>query len=294
MLRSSATVASIIARLGDVADVSGPGAESASRLRVADVTGLAPITIDPSVVRSALNGSAWATTAHITGTCQLRRAVRTITVPELIAAATAVASTAGGEVVTSVLREPMAVSIPDDGQVPVVTAEPLDRRQLGSTAYRLRVMNGEYELARSLVVLQVQRWRSALVAARSLKRGEILEHSDLRSERIAVSRSAAEPLDDPAAIVGTRLRRDLAPGTILAATDLQRPAAVAGGSSVELLFTQGLITVTTTGQALAEADIGGTVAVRRGDGRTIHGTVIAPGRVQVGNDRNHPGGTAAK
>jgi flagella basal body P-ring formation protein FlgA len=282
-LRPAVSLAAPRAVLSDVADLAGDAdrVAAAGARPLVELPSLAPVTVDARLVRAAL-GPAEGPSAVVAGACILRRSARTFPAADLAAAAQTVAASAGGVVASTVLRPGSAIEIPAGGAETSILAEPLDRRQLGETAYRVRVMAGERELGRTLVVLDVRRWRDALVASQPLTRGTILSASDVRHERLAVTRSSPDPLDDPALVVGMRLRRDLDPGLPILAGDLGTVAAVASGSQVELQWVGERVVLSSSGIAMSEGKVGDVIQVRRsGDGKTIHGEIVAPGRVRI-------------
>jgi flagella basal body P-ring formation protein FlgA len=184
-------------------------------------------------------------------------------------------------VTISVLRSTGAVTVPAGGNEPVVVAEALDHARAGDIPFRIRVLRGDVELARSLITLRIVREREVLVAARGIRRGERLGPGDLRLQRMVLGRTATTTLSGED-IVGREARIDLAEGAPLVATVLTVPPDIRTGQTVELLVIAERFSLSSRGEALNDGVVGQIIAVRRAaDGRTVRGTVLGEGRVRL-------------
>jgi flagella basal body P-ring formation protein FlgA len=277
-------VAASIATLADVAELAGDPAlvKAAAAVTVAELPGLGARVIDPPAVRTAIGRLMPAGALSISGECQLSRRARTIGADDLVAAAAALAKAGGGEVEVATVRTSGAMLVPDDAQPPRIVAEALDRALSGEIPYRVRALRGDAELARGLVVLKVDRFQTAMVAARSIHRGEALGVGDLRGERITLGRGVTGAPVAADEVVGQLARADIAAGTPLSAALVQPRSDVHGGQAIVLVFGREGFQVTAAGEALADGRIGEVIPVRRGaDGKTVKAQVSGPGEAQV-------------
>jgi flagella basal body P-ring formation protein FlgA len=284
-LKAHAEVAGRIATFGDIAELAGePGlvARLGAVTRL-ELTDLAEHRLSAAQVQSAAAAAAPGRAIQVVGECRVARRALVIGADALVAAAVAAAGTDGGsETVATRVRDGGAVIVPDDALPTRLVAEALDRSPGGEIPYRVRVLRGPDELARTLVVLQVTRYRAVAVAARNLRAGELIAAADVRSTRMAVdavSRYAPEQGD---ALVGESARLDIAEGTPLSAGLLRPHLDVHGGSAVTLVFSSAGIEVSGSGEALSDGKVGDIVQVRRGsDGSCVKGRVSAPGEVRI-------------
>jgi flagella basal body P-ring formation protein FlgA len=123
---------------------------------------------------------------------------------------------------------------------------------------------------------------TVVVAARTLKPGEVLAPADVAVEQRP---SAALPYDfvgDAAQAVGLTVRRTQAAGAVLAQGALEHPEVVARGALVTLVSTSGTVTVQSEGIALEPGRLRQRVRVRSASGRVVEGTAEGPGQVRVG------------
>ena len=85
------------------------------------------------------------------------------------------------------------------------------------------------------------------------------------------------------AIVGKMARRTLLPGQPIVLSDVGNPRLVVNGGSVTLYFTEGGLTISTSGAAQQDGTEGELIRVRNTDsGVIVSGVVQADGSVRVG------------
>lgn len=171
------------------------------------------------------------------------------------------------------------VLIPGEGAY-VLQAEPLTRARTGRIQVRVRVLLQEREVGRSLVSLHLKTLRQALVTLVPIPRGTPIGLEHLHAESVDFPPGRAEPLADPAQVVGFLAASDLPAGTILTVASRVRPHLVRPGP-VTLIFAQDGFQLSASGVASAAGYLGDVVAVRRGDGKSVHGQVIGPAQVLV-------------
>ena len=131
------------------------------------------------------------------------------------------------------------------------------------------------------------------VAARAIPRGTTLTAEDIAYASAATPAQHTLPhgvatLESPnrAAesndlLIGWMTRRMITAGELLRAPAIEAPVVVKSGDDVEVLWRQGGIAVTAHGRATRSAATGDRIVVRLSAQRTIEGSVVAPGRVQV-------------
>jgi flagella basal body P-ring formation protein FlgA len=284
-LKAHAEVAGRIITIGDIAELDGEPALAAriAAVTMLELTDLGEHRLTAAQVQSAAAAVAPGRTLQVAGECRVSRRALVIAADALVAAAVAAAGAEGGlETVATKVRDGGAVIVPDDALPTRLVAEALDHSAGGEIPYRVRVLRGESELARTLVTLQVTRYRAVAVAARNLRSGELIAAADVRITRMAmdaVSRYAPEQGD---ALVGESARLDIAEGTPLAAGLLRPHLDVHGGTTVTLVFSSAGFEVSGSGEALSDGKVGDVVQVRRSsDGSCVKGKVSAPGEVRV-------------
>jgi len=284
-LKAHAEVSGRIITIGDIADLAGePGLVARlAAVTMLELTDLTEHRLSAAQVSTAAAAAAPGRALQVVGECRVARRALVIGADALVAAAVAAAGAEGGlETVATRVRDGGALIVPADDLPTRLVAEALDRSPGGEIPYRVRVLRGESELARTLITLQVTRYRAVAVAARNIRAGELIAAADVRSTRMAldaVSRYAPEQGD---ALVGQTARLDIAEGTPLAAGLLRPHLDVRGGAAVTLVFSSAGIEVSGSGEALSDGKIGDLVQVRRSsDGSCVKGKVSAPGEVRV-------------
>jgi flagella basal body P-ring formation protein FlgA len=83
-------------------------------------------------------------------------------------------------------------------------------------------------------------------------------------------------------LVGKMARRTLLPGAAVPLAGINNPRLVANGADVQLVYTEGGLTIVTVGAALQDGAVGDIVKVRNSDsGVTVSGAVQPDGTVRV-------------
>lgn len=128
--------------------------------------------------------------------------------------------------------------------------------------------------------------RSAVVLKHSVRKGEVLTPEGLAVhdfERALAPGTYA----DPAELVGRRMAQSLGAGVPIRARHLERSWAVAEGAPVVIEMTLGGVTVSTTGEALENGQIGDSVSVKNlQSGKVVRGFVSAEKTVSLGANIN--------
>ena len=77
------------------------------------------------------------------------------------------------------------------------------------------------------------------------------------------------------------LARPLQPGTPLRLNDLKPIAVIKSGDQVRVTLLGKGFAIDTTGQAMSDAAMGGSVKVRISDGKIVQGAAVSQGAVEV-------------
>jgi len=133
------------------------------------------------------------------------------------------------------------------------------------------------------VGIQLTRYAEITVATRPLARGDVIQVSDLRRERRAVSVARSDYFTQETAAVGRVATRAIAAGEVVNAGNSKRPRLVRRGATVVLALRGTAVEVRVKGIALEDGAMGERVSVRnQSSARVVEGTVGADGVVTVG------------
>lgn len=122
---------------------------------------------------------------------------------------------------------------------------------------------------------------SALFAARPLSRGVPLSDADLSLRESDLTALPAGVLTDPQAALGRVPRTSLAAGLPITGDVLKSATVIQYGQSVNVIFEENGIRVSSEGRALGQAGIGDALRVRSASGKVVSGIVTGPGEVRV-------------
>lgn len=179
----------------------------------------------------------------------------------------------------------------------VVTSEPLDlRMQLARCREPLRAIVARYANASPhmsvrvqcpqaggwtvRVPLQLQLFRTVLVASHPLLRGDGLREADVRAEERDVTRLGYGYIENLGQVAGRTLSRALASGSVLTPGALGGRRMVRAGDHVQMVARLGGIEVRADGVALGSGDNGARLRVRNeSSGKVVDAMVSAPGEV---------------
>ena len=280
------------ALLGDVADLSGPGADALARLVVApDVSALASgwVRVDAAAVRVAIaaHDETLAELAVIRGTaCHVRanalpvavveRPARFAEDPAPDARRYVGEPTVRGHVATRIawilgvdpgdLRLSCEGSDADLLATPiadrVVEVQPTGRSDRLPLAVRVYDANGI--VASGTVRVGVMVRRRALVASRPMRRGEVVTPADVAADEQWLAPGVRVASRDDA--VGAVVRRRLEPGELLTADALEAPIVVNKGDLVTIAAVSPSVVVTEIARATEPGRIGDVVRFESVDG----------------------------
>ncbi len=122
----------------------------------------------------------------------------------------------------------------------------------------------------------------AMVAARTLGRGERLTDSALRTDSVVVNSIRRGAITSEDQLIGMEMRRGVNAGTVFTPDLLLTPAAIERGDHVIISARSGNFSVNSRGKALASGGIGEQVLVENlSSSRTVRARVTAPGHVEI-------------
>jgi flagella basal body P-ring formation protein FlgA len=134
-----------------------------------------------------------------------------------------------------------------------------------------------------------------VVPAHDVARGALLGEGDLTTKSIAVTRINDGIIRNLSDAAGKEAKRALRAGEFLRNSDLKRPALVAKGATVTMIFEAPGIHLTAVGRALAEGGEGESIPVLNPTSyRQVVAVVTAPGTVRVGPATMAPAMMSAK
>jgi flagellar basal body P-ring formation protein FlgA len=131
----------------------------------------------------------------------------------------------------------------------------------------------------------------AVVALRTIGRGEIIRSADLAVERRPKTEISGDVIATASEAIGRAARQGLRSGQPVHRADLVKPDFVKRDETVTLIFQVPGILLTTRGKALEAGGEGDVISVLNAQSnRTIQGVVTGPGRVEIAaaNTRANP------
>jgi flagella basal body P-ring formation protein FlgA len=130
------------------------------------------------------------------------------------------------------------------------------------------------------VPLQLQLFRTVLVASHPLLRGDGLREADVRAEERDITRLGYGHIENLGQVAGRTLNRAMASGSVLTPGALGGRRMVRAGDHVQMVARLGGIEVRADGVALGSGDNGARLRVRNeSSGKVVDAMVSAPGEV---------------
>ena len=114
--------------------------------------------------------------------------------------------------------------------------------------------------------------------------GDVIKETMLRLQGYPQTfRARAAVIDAPLAMVGRTARRMLVPGEPVPVNAIDDPRLISRGAPTQMLFEENGLVITTVGSPLQNGGLGELIRVRNADtGRIVLGTVMADGRIRIG------------
>jgi flagella basal body P-ring formation protein FlgA len=126
--------------------------------------------------------------------------------------------------------------------------------------------------------------KEIVTLARSVARGDTIKQDDVVMTRRPQRRTPTDAITDSASVIGLAARRSLQPGQPLRNTDLMKPKLVHRREVVTLIYNVPGIRLTVRGRAAEDGARGDMIGVlNEQTKRVVHGVVVGPGRVMLGD-----------
>jgi flagella basal body P-ring formation protein FlgA len=109
---------------------------------------------------------------------------------------------------------------------------------------------------------EVEGWRTVLVAARPLDRGEVLHAHDVKLERRDMTSVRGVPLLTKDDVAGKKLRTAVRQGAVLSGNLLEKVMVVNAGQQVTIMLDNDVLRATATGKAKGAGAVGDLVVVQ--------------------------------
>ncbi|MDR0881732.1 MAG: flagellar basal body P-ring formation chaperone FlgA [Candidatus Adiutrix sp.] len=137
------------------------------------------------------------------------------------------------------------------------------------------------EVARARVTAQIDLSIPAVVATRTLSKGQVLTETDL-SLTLAPFAQAKGALTSLALTTGATLKTSLTTGEVVKERHLTKSLMVRRGDAVTIIAQQGGLRVTDSGLAKQDGALGETIPVlNQSSKKTISGRIIGPNQVEI-------------
>ena len=156
-----------------------------------------------------------------------------------------------------------------------LAARSLSADYYGSTLIKVVALKDGVEAGSQTVVYNITRRLPAVVAADTLKRGEVItaDKLEMRATEITQEYFESRLLTDVDGLIGKKVRRFVARGRALSIDDINDPPAVRRGDTVSVWVRSGAVTVKTDGEAESSGRVGDRIQVET-HGRTLWGEIV--------------------
>jgi flagella basal body P-ring formation protein FlgA len=276
-LKPEASVRGATVTLSEIADLSALAPDEAARLGAIEV-GAAPAPgwtrrFDGALVAKLVAASG--STASVSGAdaCKAAPATRVVEAKEIgrIAEAALRARFAGldCEIKPSGEPRPLVVPEPDDAASFQLKAV-LDERASAGGAWTVGVqvwIDGQ-PWRTAFATYEVAQYAKQAVLVHPVRRGEAVPAGALELRRVKLASAGAARALTAEQAAGALAMRDLAPGAVVAAGDVQRERLVRRGEPIVVEVKKGAIVARSTMLAQEDGSLGDRVKVLSGDKRT--------------------------
>ncbi len=205
---------------------------------------------------------------------------------DLLAFFEAEGGTEGNGPDTSIMLPPLAAFEFDSsryaGSVRTELTSRMEPPYRGRVAVTVSLFAGERLIKRAIVSPYVQVGEQVVVAARDLRRGEILSQQDLQVVERDQARLAQGFFGQVEDVVGTRMRRSLRRGRVILASATEEVPVVERGDRVIVVLESGAMKLQSIGRAQEAGVIGEWIRVINLDSKKeLSGRLDRAGRVHV-------------
>jgi len=128
----------------------------------------------------------------------------------------------------------------------------------------------------------VDEWKELPVAARPIKKGSIIDESDIVMARLNIKSLPLDTASHNNELIGLEVEDNISVGEVFKRNKLVYPPVIRKGEAVTILYKKGLLSATATGIALEDAGDNEIIKVRNTSSKKIiSGTVVEAGLVRV-------------
>ncbi len=155
--------------------------------------------------------------------------------------------------------------------------------RLGMISLSVTVLANGAAVQQIPLLVNVSFVKTVVVAAHPLNVGAIVDAVDVRLVEMTFERFEHVGLSEPAAAIGQRVKRFVAPGTVVMPHDLEPVPLVKRGQIVDVHSRIGGVTIVTAGKVLEDGAYGDVVQLSMGERSRERSTatVTGPGHVTV-------------
>ncbi len=284
--KKESTVIGGMITLGDIAEItegSDVGKSALSEIRI----GEAPAPGESSTINAAtilaaiesagvkLEGIGYVFTETLTVT----RAARLITLAEVREAIEREIADEGSKIsITSIdYREPVKVA---PGFASISAA--LSSRGRSKMRFGITVAVTDEAPKTFEVQVKVADWADVPVASRPLRRGEIIDSSDLQMARVNLETLAEDVAISESDLIGKELKQNISTGETFRDRNIKVPPVILSSSKVTAVYESGPLKAIATGIALEDGIVGQVIRVQNEISKKILvARVVEPGLVKV-------------
>ena len=135
------------------------------------------------------------------------------------------------------------------------------------------VKNGKYK-ERTFITVNLKLYKKALVAARKIRRGEIVGKEDFQIRICDVTKLREKPVSDVAEIENSRARMNIREGAILTQGMIEKNDDIAPGEKITALYSNKTVAISFPVVARSGGKKGETIRVQRNDGIVFKAKVM--------------------
>ena len=159
---------------------------------------------------------------------------------------------------------------------------PSHEPRTGAVSYYLEILSGAATGRIVPLTAWVRLYRQQVVTARPVERGQTLDASDMKLDRVEVNTNADPGYDAVADCVGLRARRTLPAEWTLITRDVERVPAVLRGQRLPVVYRMAGLSIRATVEVKADGWVGDAVPVMNVDSRRgFTARVTGPGQIIV-------------
>lgn len=167
-------------------------------------------------------------------------------------------------------------------QETIEVKETRGQRLLGRVAFMVTMKQKGEKLSYRWITAKVQRGVAVVMAARPLKRHQVMEASDLMVETLYLTRKWRQYAIHPKDLVGKRVLHPFGQGTPITLDRVEEVPLILRGSEVRILVENGGLKIVTVGRAKEDGFFGRSIAVVNvASQKTVYGKVMDASTVKI-------------